>query len=117
MAIDVNRIVAFTFAVGSALAAIGGIMWALKYPRLEPLMGIMPGLKCFIAAVIGGCLLTGGYGTAIGAFLGSIIFGIVMIGLTYTNIDQDWYLVFLGGMLLVAVLFNNIIRKRVTGER
>ena len=42
---------------------------------------------------------------------------IVMIGLTYTNIDQDWYLVFLGGMLLVAVLFNNIIRKRVTGER
>ena len=49
--------------------------------------------------------------------LGSIIFGIVMIGLTYTSIDQDWYLVFLGGMLLVAVLFNNIIRKRVTGER
>ena len=54
---------------------------------------------------------------AVGAFLGSIIFGIVMIGLTYTSIDQDWYLVFLGGMLLVAVLFNNIIRKRVTGER
>jgi simple sugar transport system permease protein len=41
----------------------------------------------------------------------------VLIGLTYTTIDQDWYLVFLGGMLLIAVLFNNFIRKRATGER
>jgi simple sugar transport system permease protein len=41
----------------------------------------------------------------------------VLIGLTYTTIDQDWYLVFLGAMLLMAVFFNNIIRKRVTGER
>ena len=51
------------------------------------------------------------------AFFGAIIFGMVLIGLTYTQIDQDWYLVFLGGMLLIAVLFNNMIRKRVTGER
>ena len=69
MAIDVNRIVAFTFAVGSALAAVGGIMWALKYPRLEPLMGIMPGLKCFTAAVLGGI------GSIPGAVLGGLVFG------------------------------------------
>ena len=71
MAIDVNRIVAFTFAVGSALAAIGGIMWALKYPRLEPLMGIMPGLKCFIAAVVGGI------GSISGAVLGGLLLGMI----------------------------------------
>ena len=71
MAMDVNRIVAFTFAVGSALAAIGGIMWALKYPRLEPLMGIMPGLKCFIAAVIGGI------GSISGAVLGGLLLGLI----------------------------------------
>lgn len=71
MAIDVNRIVAFTFAVGSALAAVGGIMWALKYPRLEPLMGIMPGLKCFIAAVIGGI------GSISGAVLGGLLLGLI----------------------------------------
>ena len=71
MAIDVNRIVAFTFAVGSALAAIGGIMWALKDPRLEPLMGIMPGLKCFIAAVIGGI------GSISGAVLGGLLLGLI----------------------------------------
>jgi len=67
-------------------------------------------------AVIGGCLLTGVYDTAIGAFFGAIIFAIVLIELSYTQIDQDWYLVFLGGMLLTAVLFNNMIRGRVTGE-
>ena len=71
MAIDVNRIVAFTFAMGSGLAAIGGIMWALKYPRLEPLMGIMPGLKCFIAAVIGGI------GSISGAVLGGLLLGMI----------------------------------------
>ena len=64
-----------------------------------------------------GTLLTGGYGSAIGAFFGAIIFGMVVIGLTYTNIDQDWFQVFLGAMLLLAVIFNKMIRKRVTGER
>ena len=71
MAIDVNRIISFTFAIGSALAAVGGIMWALKYPRLEPLMGIMPGLKCFIAAVIGGI------GSIAGAVLGGLLLGLI----------------------------------------
>jgi len=71
MAIDVNQIVSITFAIGSALAAIGGILWALKYPRLEPLMGIMPGLKCFIAAVIGGI------GSIGGAVLGGLLLGII----------------------------------------
>ena len=71
MAIDVNRIISFTFAIGSALAAVGGIMWALKYPRLDPLMGITPGLKCFIAAVIGGI------GSIAGAVLGGLLLGLI----------------------------------------
>jgi simple sugar transport system permease protein len=79
--------------------------------------GFMKEFEAIIAAVIGGCLLTGGYGSAIGAFFGAIIFGMVTIGLTYTDFDQDWFQIFLGGMLLIAVLFNNYIRKRVTGER
>ncbi len=68
------------------------------------------------AAVIGGCLLTGGYGSAI-ARSSIDVFGMVLIGLTYTSIDQDCYLVFLGGMLLTAVVFNTSSAKRVTGER
>jgi branched-chain amino acid transport system permease protein len=68
-AIDVNRIISFTFGSGSLLAAVGGIMWSYKYPQLNPLMGVMPGLKCFIAAVIGGI------GSIPGAVLGGFLLG------------------------------------------
>jgi branched-chain amino acid transport system permease protein len=68
-AIDVNRIISFTFGAGSLLAALGGILWSYKYPQLNPLMGVMPGLKCFIAAVIGGI------GNIQGAVLGGFLLG------------------------------------------
>ncbi|MCL1836952.1 MAG: branched-chain amino acid ABC transporter permease [Treponema sp.] len=73
MAIDVNKIVSFTFGVGSVLAAIGGVMWSLKYPQLNPTMGVIPGLKCFIAAVIGGI------GNIAGAVLGGLLLGFIEI--------------------------------------
>ena len=73
MAIDVNMVISITFGIGSALAALGGIMWAIKYPQLNPLMGIMPGLKCFIAAVIGGI------GNIGGAVLGGFLLGFIEI--------------------------------------
>ena len=70
-AIDVNRIISFTFGAGSLLAAWGGILWSYKYPQLNPLMGIMPGLKCFIAAVVGGI------GNILGAVLGGFLLGVI----------------------------------------
>ncbi|WP_338537319.1 branched-chain amino acid ABC transporter permease [Helicovermis profundi] len=73
MGIDVNWIISITFAIGSGLAAIGGIMWGLKYPSLLPLMGLMPGLKCFIAAVVGGI------GDIKGAVIGGFTLGILEI--------------------------------------
>jgi branched-chain amino acid transport system permease protein len=72
-AIDVNRIVSVTFGLGSLLAAFGGILWSLKYPQLNPTMGIMPGLKCFIAAVLGGI------GDIMGAVLGGFLLGALEI--------------------------------------
>jgi simple sugar transport system permease protein len=65
-----------------------------------------------IAAVIGGALLTGGYGSVLGAAFGALLFGVVQIGITYTDVPSDWFRVFLGVMLLAAVLFNNYVRKR-----
>lgn len=72
--------------------------------------GLQKEFEAIIAAVIGGCLLTGGYGSVIGAAFGALIFGMVQIGIGYTSIDNNWYRVFLGLMLLIAVLFNNYIR-------
>ncbi len=75
--------------------------------------GLQKEFEAIIAAVIGGCLLTGGFGSVIGAALGALIFGVVQIGIGYTSIDNNWYRVFLGAMLLAAVLFNNYVRRRV----
>jgi simple sugar transport system permease protein len=74
--------------------------------------GLQKEFEAIIAAVIGGCLLTGGYGSVVGAAFGALIFGMVQIGIGYTSIDNNWYRVFLGLMLLIAVIFNNYVRKR-----
>lgn len=70
MGISVNRVIAFTFALGSVLAAAGGILFATAYPQIDPTMGSMPGLKAFVAAVLGGI------GSIPGAMLGGYILGV-----------------------------------------
>ncbi len=70
MGINLDHVIATTFFIGSSLAAAGGIMWAMKYPQVNPFMGVIPGLKAFIAAVIGGI------GSIVGAMIGGFILGI-----------------------------------------
>ncbi|GBC98865.1 High-affinity branched-chain amino acid transport system permease protein LivH [bacterium HR17] len=68
--INVNRVIAMTFAIGSALAAAAGVMLAMSYPKIDPLMGLMPGIKAFVAAVLGGI------GDLPGAVLGGFVLGL-----------------------------------------
>ncbi|WP_022707026.1 MULTISPECIES: ABC transporter permease [Paracoccus] len=115
--VPVRRVKISLFMLTACAAALVAIITVIDTGSTDARRGFMKEFEAIIAAVIGGCLLTGGYGSAIGAFFGAIIFGMVTIGLTYTGFDQDWFQVFLGAMLLLAVVFNNAIRKRVTGER
>ena len=115
--VPVKRVKIALFVLTACCAALVAIITVLEAGSTDARRGFQKEFEAIIAAVIGGALLTGGYGSAVGAFFGAIIFGMVMIGLTYTTIDQDWYQVFLGSMLLIAVVFNNVIRRRVTGER
>jgi branched-chain amino acid transport system permease protein len=71
MGVPVNRIISFTFGLGSALAAVAGILYAMKAPGIEPLMGVQPGLRAFVAAVLGGI------GNLPGAVLGGILLGLL----------------------------------------
>lgn len=71
MGVNINRIISFTFGLGSALAAIAGILYALKAPGIEPLMGVQPGLRAFVAAVLGGI------GNLPGAALGGLLLGLL----------------------------------------
>jgi simple sugar transport system permease protein len=115
--VPVTRVKTGLFMLTACAAALVAILTVLDAGSTDARRGVQKEFEAIIAAVIGGCLLTGGYGSAIGAFIGAIIFGVVSIGLTYTSFDSDWFQVFLGAMLLMAVLFNNYIRRKVTGER
>jgi branched-chain amino acid transport system permease protein len=77
--VNIDVVISFTFALGSALAAAGGILYALNYPSIDPLMGVMPGLKAFVAAILGGI------GNIPGAALGGLILGTVE---TFVNGSQ-----------------------------
>jgi branched-chain amino acid transport system permease protein len=79
MGINTNFVIAFTFALGSALAAVGGVMVALAIPRIDPLMGLMTGLKAFVAAVLGGI------GNIPGAMLGGVLIGLMETWLSATR--------------------------------
>lgn len=73
MGININKTIAFTFAIGSGLAAIGAILWALRYPQIYPYMGIFPGWRAFAAAIMGGI------GSIRGATLGGFLVGLLTI--------------------------------------
>lgn len=98
MGIDVNRTISLTFGIGSMLAAAGGLMWASKFPQISPLMGVIPGLKCFIAAVIGGI------GNIKGAVIGGFILGVGEIMLVALLPSLTGYRDAFAFILLIVIL-------------
>ncbi len=104
--------------MGTACAAtLFATIQVLDAGSADSLRGLLKEFEAIIAVVIGGTLLTGGYGSAIGAMFGALIFGTVQMGIFYTGVNTDWFKVFMGMMMLVAVIFNNFIRKKVTESR
>ncbi len=100
------------FMTTAAAAWLIGVMSDLRLRSAVASQGIGQEFIYIIAAVIGGCLLTGGYGSAIGAAIGAMIFGMARVGIVFAGWDTDWFYSFLGVMLLVAVIVNNYTRKR-----
>ncbi|MFZ5354195.1 MAG: branched-chain amino acid ABC transporter permease [Bacillota bacterium] len=98
MGVDVNKTIAMTFAIGSMLAAVGGIMWSFKFPQIAPTMGIMPGLKAFIAAVLGGI------GSISGAVIGGFILGLGEIMLVASMPGLTGYRDAFAFVLLILIL-------------
>ena len=79
--------------------------------------GIGEEFEYIIAAVVGGTLLTGGYGSAVGAAVGALIIGMSLIGIPFAGWNTDWRYLFLGVILLVAVLVNNFVRGKAQRAR
>ncbi|MFC5437013.1 ABC transporter permease [Rhodanobacter umsongensis] len=108
--IPVNRVKISLFVLTAFCACLFGVLQVAEVGSAAADRGLQKEFEAIIAAVIGGTLLTGGYGSVLGACFGALIFGVVQVGISYTAINSDWYRVFLGGMLLLAVLFNHYIR-------
>jgi simple sugar transport system permease protein len=110
--VELVRVLLF---MGTAVGAtIFAALQVVDFGSADVNRGQLKEFEAIIAAVIGGCLLTGGYGSAVGAVFGALIFGMVQQGIFFTGINTDWFKVFLGVMLLIAVVFNNFIRRRAT---
>jgi simple sugar transport system permease protein len=115
--VPVKQVKITLFMMTSLVAALTGIMIALRLASTQAGQGVGDEFQYIIAAVVGGCVLTGGYGSAIGASLGATIIGMAFIGIQFSGWNTDWRYLFLGVILLVAVLVNNYIRKRAEGAR
>jgi len=115
--VPVNRVKISLFMCTALSAALLAAIQVLDAGSADVLRGELVELQAIAAAVIGGVLLTGGYGSVVGALFGALIFGMVQQGIFFTGVSTDWFQVFVGVMLLVAVLFNNFIRKRASEAR
>ena len=115
--VPVARVKITLFVVTALAATLLATIQVMEAGSADTLRGTQKEFEAIIAAVIGGVLLTGGYGTVLGAAFGALIFGLVQMGIFYTGIDTDWFKVFLGIVILAAVLVNNYGRARALGER
>jgi simple sugar transport system permease protein len=115
--VPVSRVKITLFMCTAASAALLATIQVLDAGSADVLRGTLLELQAIAAAVIGGVLLTGGYGSVIGALFGALIFGMVQQGIFFTGVSTDWFQVFVGVMLLLAVVFNNFIRKRAAEAR
>jgi simple sugar transport system permease protein len=112
-----TRRVKIALFMTTALAAwLVAVIQVVQFTGADTLRGTGQEFQAIIAAVVGGCLLTGGYGSAVGASIGALIFSLVQQGIVITGVEGDWFQVFIGGILLGAVIFNNFIRRRAAAR-
>jgi simple sugar transport system permease protein len=115
--VPVHRVKISLFMLTAVSAWLVSVIQVINSTGADVLRGTQQEFYAIIAAVIGGTLLTGGYGSAIGASIGALIFGMVRQGIVYAGVDADWFQVFLGTMVLIAVLINQFVRNRAMGGR
>jgi simple sugar transport system permease protein len=109
--VPVSRVKILLFMGTAVSACLLAIIQVITFNGADVLRGQGKEFEAIVAAVVGGVLLTGGYGSAIGALFGALIFGIVQEGIVFAGVDANWYKAFIGVILLLAVLLNTYVRK------
>ncbi|MBO8165800.1 MAG: ABC transporter permease [Thermotogae bacterium] len=116
MGVESWKIKTSTFMISGLMAGLAGIATFARFRIVDPSLGVEMELQAITAAVIGGTLMTGGYGSAFGAFLGSIILASLNNGLILIGAPAYWYQAFVGIILVAAALSNIRIKKKLVGE-
>jgi simple sugar transport system permease protein len=111
LGVPVARVKVLLFILTAMAASLVATIGVLVNGAADVQQGQLKEFQAITAAVIGGTLLTGGYGTVVGAAFGALIFGMVSQGIFFTGADADWFQAFLGAMLLSAVLVNRYFRR------
>ena len=115
--VPVNKVKVLMFMFTAFCATVFATCQVMEFGSAGADRGLLKEFEAIIAVVIGGALLTGGYGSVIGAALGALIFGVVQQGLFFAGVESSLFRVFLGVILLGAVILNTYIRRMITGER
>ncbi|PWQ99378.1 ABC transporter permease [Leucothrix arctica] len=115
--VPVNRVKIAMFMFTAFCACVFATAQVMEFGSAGADRGVLKEFEAIISVVIGGALLTGGYGSVIGAALGAIIFGVVQQGLFFAGVESSLFRVFLGVILLLAVILNTYIRRKITGEK
>jgi simple sugar transport system permease protein len=115
--VPVNRVKILMFMFTAFCATVFATSQVMEFGSAAADRGILKEFEAIISVVIGGALLTGGYGSVIGAALGALIFGVVQQGLFFAGVESSLFRVFLGIILLLAVILNTYIRRMITGEK
>lgn len=115
--VPVRRTKITMFVCTSLASALVGIISLTRLKSMQAGQGVGEEFTFIIAAVVGGCLLTGGFGSAIGATIGASIIGMAFIGIAYAGWNTDWSWLFLGVILFIAVMVNTYIGRRARGGK
>ena len=115
--VPVAQVKILMFMFTAFCATVFALCQVMEFGSAGADRGLLKEFEAIIAVVIGGALLTGGYGSVIGAALGALIFGVVQQGLFFAGVESSLFRVFLGVILLFAVILNTYIRRMITGER
>ncbi|WP_299949248.1 ABC transporter permease [uncultured Ruegeria sp.] len=115
--VPVNKVKILMFMLTAFCATVFAVCQVMEFGSAGADRGLLKEFEAIIAVVIGGALLTGGYGSVLGAALGALIFGVVQQGLFFAGVESSLFRVFLGVILLGAVILNTYIRRIITGER
>ena len=115
--VPVNRVKLLMFMFTAFCACVFATAQVIEFGSAAADRGLLKEFEAIICVVIGGALLTGGYGSVVGAALGALIFGVVQQGLFFAGAESSLFRVFLGTILILAVILNTYIRRMITGER